>query len=99
MIAKLKKEVGRLRSENKVIHNIFTKAQIKKLQQPYKRVTWTLEDISKAVVIHSAGARAYRLLLKKGYPLPAVSTLRSWCKKIQLKPGILKKVMIKIFSL
>lgn len=45
-----------------------------------------------AIVIHSAGARAYKLLLKKGYPLPCVSTLRGWCKKIKLEPGILKKV-------
>lgn len=81
-----------MKNDNKVFQNIFTPNQIKKLKNPKKRPTWTIEDIAKAIVIHSAGARAYRLLLKKGYPLPAESTLRAWCKKMKLEPGILKPV-------
>lgn len=86
-IAKLPEEVDRLKNENKMFANVFTPAQLSKLKQPNKRITWTIKDTSNAIVIHSAGARAYSLLLKKGYQLPAVSTLRSWCKKIKLKPG------------
>jgi hypothetical protein len=33
------------------------------------------------------------LLIKKGYPFPAVSTLRACSKKIKLKPGILTQVV------
>lgn len=32
------------------------------------------------------------MLLKKGYPFPATSTLRFWLKKIKIAPGILKNV-------
>lgn len=92
-ILKLREEIERLKSDNKAIQKIFSSNQIKKIKYPKKRTTWTMEDIASAIVIHSAGARAYRLLLKKGYPLPAASTLRAWCKKIKLEPGILKQVI------
>lgn len=72
---------------------IFTSQQRNKLNNPKKRPRWSIEDISKAIVIHSAGPRAYRLLLKKGYTFPAVSTLRSWLKQIKIAPGILKPVL------
>lgn len=77
-----------------IFKKIFTSNQIQKLKYPKKRITWKIEDIAKAIVIHSAGARAYRMLLKKGYPLPAISTLKKWCQKIRLEPGILKQVSI-----
>lgn len=92
IIAKLKEEIEHLKSDNKAFEQIFTPNQLRKLKNPKKRVTWTVDDIARAIVIHSAGARAYRLLLKKGYPLPATSTLRTWCKKIKLEPGLLKQV-------
>lgn len=90
----MKQENEELKNEIKAFKKIFTPNQIRKLKNPKKRITWTIDDISRAIVIHSAGARAYRLLLKKGYPLPAVSTLRAWCKKIKLEPGLLKQVRI-----
>jgi hypothetical protein len=65
---------------------------MKKLKNPATRPRWSIEEISKAIVIYSAGPRAYRLLLKKGYPFPAPSTLRSWVKKKKIAPGILKPV-------
>lgn len=61
--------------------NIFTKYQIKKLECPAKRVKWSEKDISNAIAIHAAGPRAYRLFLRRSYPLPAV---------IRLKNGVLK---------
>lgn len=53
-----------------------------------KRIKWSANDIASAISLHAAGPRAYRLLLKRNYPLPAVSTLRTWAGKINVNPGI-----------
>lgn len=73
--------------------NVFSPRQLEKLENPNGRIRWTADDISNAVVHYSAGPRAYRVLLKKGYPFPAVSTIKSWVKKIKIQPGILKSVI------
>jgi hypothetical protein len=78
--------VLRLKKENALY-------QIKKLKSPQKRAIWSEENISQAIAIYSAEPRAYRLLIKKGYPFPAVSALRACSKKIKLKPGILTQVV------
>ncbi|XP_030754724.1 uncharacterized protein LOC115881403 isoform X2 [Sitophilus oryzae] len=91
-ILELKEEIERLKNEKRIFETIFTPNQIKKLKNPEKRASWSKEDVERAIVIHSAGAEAYRLLLKNGYPLPAESTLRAWCKKVKLELGILKPV-------
>lgn len=83
---------SKLQEQDKALQSIFTRRQIIKLKQPKKRIVWKLEDISKAISLYTSGARAYRKLLKKGYPFPAVSTLRSWTKKLKLNPGILKEM-------
>ena len=75
-----------------LIGKLFSSEQIKKLENSKSRLRWSVEDISKAMVLYSAGPRGYRMLLKRGYPFPAVSTLRSWLKKIKIAPGILKNV-------
>lgn len=75
-----------------LVGKLFSSEQMKKLEGSKCRLRWSVEDISKAMVIYSAGPRGYRMLLKKGYPFPAVSTLRCWLKKIQIAPGILKQV-------
>jgi hypothetical protein len=77
---------------------MFTPGQIKKLENPLNRPRWSMEDISNAVTIHAAGPRAYRLLIKKKYPLPAISTLRSWCKKIKLVSGVVLKPVLNILK-
>lgn len=66
---------------------------MKRLTNPTIKTHWSADDIANGIAIHSAGARAYRLLLKKEYPLPAVSTLRKWCGKIKICPGILEPVL------
>lgn len=91
-ITKLEAEIARLKAEKEAIEAIFTEGQIKKLKNPNKRISWTVDDISRAITIYSAGPRAYRLLRKKGYPFPAPSTLRDWCKKIEIRPGILTQI-------
>lgn len=91
-IASLKAENLKLQTELNMFKKLFSASQIKKLTEPKRRLKWTVEDISKAIVHHSAGAKSYRLLLKKGYPFPAPSTLRRWLTKIKIVPGILKQV-------
>lgn len=86
----MKKE---LELHKRALINIFTPGQIKKLLNPELRPTWSFTDISNAISIYSSGPRAYRQLLKKKYPLPAISTLKAWTKKIKIKPGILKQVI------
>lgn len=54
---------------------------------------WSADDTAHCIAIHSSGPRAYRLLLKKQYPLAAVSTLRAWSKKIQIQPGIITQIL------
>lgn len=81
IIAELKKKIVRLESKVEALSSLFTSEQIKKLKNPKRRPRWSIKDVSKAIVVHSADLRAYRLLLKKGYPFPAVSTLRSWSKR------------------
>lgn len=100
-------EVQRLREENKVlvqqlneltkiksgVAKLFTARQLKRLQGPKIRTVWSTEEVSQGIAIHAAGPRAYKLLLKKGYPYPAVSTLRLWAKKLKITPGIIKPVI------
>ena len=82
-----------MRESQRALEKLFSPGQIRKLKEPNKRQRWPVEDISKEIVHYSAGPRAYRLLLKKGYPFPPASTLRFWVKKIKIAPGILKKVL------
>lgn len=90
--AKLNKKTKFFESEVKATKKLFSSNHMKKLKNPNACPRWSIEDISKAIVIYSAGPRSYRLLLKNGYPFPAVSTLRSWLKNIKMSPGILKPV-------
>lgn len=72
---------------------VFSAGQLRKLKNRSKRIHWCAEDIANGIAIHSAGRKAYRLLLKKKYPLPSIPTLRKWCAKIQVRPGILQPVL------
>ncbi|XP_072396484.1 uncharacterized protein [Diabrotica undecimpunctata] len=92
LIASLQEKIKFLEEGQSIIGNLFSNTQLRKLEHSKTRLRWSVEDICKSIVIYSAGPRAYRLLLKKGYPFPAVSTLRSWLAKIKIAPGILKKV-------
>lgn len=73
------------------METIFSKNQIAKLHNA-KRIQWSVSEISNAIVLYSVGPRAYRLMLKMKHPYLAVSTLRSWLKKIKIQPGILRNV-------
>lgn len=74
------------------VKKVFSENQIKKINSQ-KRIKWSVSEISSAISMYAAGPRAYRLSLKKGFPYPAVSTLKEWLRKIKLEPGILKNVL------
>lgn len=89
----LTQKVAAYEEQEKAISKIFSPEQMKKLTASGRKLKWSIDDISKAIVLYSGGPRAYRLLLKKGYPFPAVSTLKDWLKKIKISPGILTNVL------
>uniref|UniRef100_Q7M4J6 P element homolog (Lu-P1 element) n=1 Tax=Lucilia cuprina TaxID=7375 RepID=Q7M4J6_LUCCU len=70
------------------VNKIFTEGQIRKLEG-CKKIVWKSPDISSAICLHAAGPRAYNHL-KKGFPLPHVSTLQRWCQKVDVHEGLLK---------
>lgn len=76
---------------NKVVtcmSSIFTEGQIRKIMSP-GAVQWKWSDISSAICLHASGPRAYNHLYKTGFPLPSISTLQRWSRKIHISEGIL----------
>jgi hypothetical protein len=76
-----------------LLSNVFSPGQIRRLFGA-KRVVWDAEDISSAMALHIAGSKAYQFLrLKMHFPLPCVSVLRKWARKIPCKPGVQNEVL------
>lgn len=92
-VAKLKAENWKQKQIIDSVGHMFSKGQLKKLESPHKRAKWSSDDIANAITIHAAGPRAYRLLLRKQYLLPAVITLKKWCSKLEVYPGIIQPVL------
>lgn len=92
-IEALQRRIRQLEKEKAAVEKVFSPRHIQKLSGGSSRLKWKAEDISKAIVLYASGPRAYRLLLKRGFPFPAVSTLKSWKKNFQISPGILKPVI------
>ncbi|CAH0546285.1 unnamed protein product [Brassicogethes aeneus] len=86
------KEIKELKNQLDGVKKFFSKNQINKLNNQ-KRIKWSVNEISSAITMYFAGPRAYRLSLKKGYPYPAVSTLKEWLRKKQIEQGILKNAL------
>ena len=84
-VKKLHEKNAALEKQATAVEKLFIPTQPTKLIGPHELPRWTVEDVSHGIVINSAGAREYRPFLKKGYQYPAVSTLRSWCKKIKIR--------------
>lgn len=51
------------------------------------------DDIAAAIPLHNAGPRMYRLLRRRGCPLPSPSTLQKWARKVSINPGIIRSVV------
>lgn len=87
-IKNLKEELAM--QQQKLFHHqeemkkMFTKTQILETED-WQSVEWSTEDISSALTLHAAEPRAYNTLLKKNYPLPSFSTLKSWAPKMRLQ--------------
>ena len=76
---------------NKALDNvrkIFTEGQVRKLMTS-DTVHWEWTDISNALCLHASGPRAYNHLYVKGFPLPHVSTLQRWCRKVRVEECII----------
>ncbi|KAL5243720.1 hypothetical protein ACI65C_011130 [Semiaphis heraclei] len=80
---------------NSLLSNIFTPTQIDMLLNPkLKAYKWTPDDISSAITLRSVSPKAYRYLKnKKCFPLPGMSTLRTWASTFTIQPGILTNVL------
>lgn len=82
----LKHLLEKQKEDTKLVENIFTKGQLRKLKTG-KVIHWTVEDVASAISLYAGGPRCYRLLKKRGYPLPAVPTLKRWASKFDIQPG------------
>lgn len=71
---------------------LFSPGQ-QKLLKNGKRITWSDEDISMAASLHAAGSKAYKLLQKRGFPLPSRRTLRRKASMIDVQPGFITPVL------
>lgn len=79
---------------NKILSNIFTPGQIKKLFNQNRRIKWSSEDIAAAVSLKCVSAKAYRYLRNNvKLPLPGVSTLKKWISNFECTPGLLTNVL------
>lgn len=76
-----------------ILKNVFTPKQIYKVQNPDKRVKWTVEDIALGVELRSLSKNTYRFLKKINYPLPGLSTLSNRVIRLRLKEGLLTEVL------
>nr|CAH7712822.1 unnamed protein product [Callosobruchus chinensis] len=90
---RLLKKIAENISKERNIRKIFSPGQIKRLLNPEKKFSrWSPEDIASAISLRSVSPKAYKYLRTNGYPLPALSTLRTWAATFDLKPGLLKGV-------
>jgi hypothetical protein len=77
-----------------LLKKLLTENQIAILLNKKKRVNWTTEEIAVAFTVRYLSKKCYIFLRTKlNFPLPALSTLRSWASKISIKPGVLKDVL------
>lgn len=81
-----------LRTDLSKYEKLFTPGQRKRILTG-KQTHWQEEDISMAMSLHSAGSKAYKLLLKRGVPLPDVRTLKRYAASIHIQPGFLEPVL------
>jgi hypothetical protein len=90
-------DVDPLEQENAVLlklEKLLTAGQIKKLMKPDNQtVHWSANDIAVAISLRSVSSKTYRYLPCHNYPLPALSTLRTWTSKFNVNQGILKTVI------
>lgn len=89
----LKKAENDLAELRKSVSKFLSETQMDNLQYPTKRPKYTIQDISKSMSLYTSGPKCYKTLRKRGFPIPAPSTLRKWSLKLSVEPGILYDVL------
>lgn len=60
-----------------------------------KRTVWDAEDLSRAFTLRYNSFKAYLYMRNTLHlPLPAISTLQKWAAKFEMKPGLLKDILV-----
>lgn len=73
-----------------VLRGVFSEKQLVSLKSG-RRVNWGKEDIVRALIIWCSSRKCYKLLKDRfGFPLPGLSTLRSWTRGFRTTPGLLE---------
>ena len=80
-----------------MLSKLLTPGQIRKLKNSGKNIKWKPEDIVAAISLRSVSPKCYRYLRANNYPLPALSTLRTWAATFSVEEGTLHNVL-KIMS-
>ena len=85
-LAAVKLELAELR---RAVGGVFSDTQLSRLQ--HKRKTrWSEDDIVRALSVRCVSLKCYRFLRDKlHFPLPGLTTLRTWTKAFQTPPGLL----------
>jgi len=87
------------KEEKKRLLKPFSAAQIRCLQSRSGRARWSSNDISKAVVLRAISNKGYnyaRLILQ--IPLPSVSCLHEWTRRIDFQSGRLMEAVLKMMQ-
>lgn len=88
----LTEELDELKEKLQKYEQLFTPGQRKRIETG-KETNWTEEDKSIAMATYCAGPKAYKLMRKRGIPLPAPRTLRKYAESVKLQPGFLQPVL------
>ena len=72
------------------LRGVFSEKQLSALKSG-RRVNWEQDDIVRALLIRCSSRKCYQLLKDRfRFPLPGLSTLRSWTRGFHLLPGLLQ---------
>lgn len=79
-----------MQDHQKEMKKIFSKTQILETESTeWQSIDWSTNDVSNdltnVISMHAAEPRAYTNLLRKNYPLPSFSTLKSWAPKARIQ--------------
>lgn len=97
VINDLKLTIAKCNNDLSQYEKLFTPGQRSRIISHSDKIPqWSHEDISNAMTLYCTGSKAYRLLRKRGFPLPEASTLNRHAGKISIQPGFLEPVLSSI---
>jgi len=100
-IALLEKDNLIMRQKLDCVGKVLPDDQILRLQNPSSRMPWSDKTLQKSMQLYyTCGAKGYRFMREKGYPLPERTTILRHCNKIESDFGtqhdMLKLLAMKI---